>query len=223
MDSVDRALVTETKALIKEVESGDTAHAAWVAIQDRLQQLYDGRSQQQVADLVERPKTWVRDVLNWDVRSATHTPFATNSPAGKRARQASNRAAAKKMMTDPVELPAVIEKLTEEERLEVAKAAMEPAMRDERRGHKEREAHRESKPASERGYIELISSLLDGADLNILRAIHKAGETTWDDAEVVAMAEGRIDRTAMRLDLLRMAVKSEGDIGAELSKIEELS
>ena len=67
----------------------------------------------------------------------------------------------------------------------------------------------------------MISAKLDQADLNILSAAQTANETEWDDPEVNAMAEGRIDRTAMRLDLVRMAIRNEGDIGAELAKIEE--
>jgi hypothetical protein len=130
---------------------------------------------------------------------------------------------AKTVLRDPEQRAKVIESLDEDERLEIAKVAMAPRMRDEERSHKEREAHRESKPARERGVIELISSLLDGADLNLLEATRKANDTAWDDPEVNAMAEGRIDRTAMRLDLLRMAVRSEGDIEAELAKIEEMS
>ena len=134
------------------------------------------------------------------------------------------RSSVKHMSTsEKVELATeIVEDLDEDKRLQVAQAAMAPEMRDEERGHKERGAHRESKPARERGVIELISSMLDGADLNILSATHAANDTTWDDPEVNAMAEGRVDRTAMRLDLLRMAIRSEGDIGAELAKIEEM-
>jgi hypothetical protein len=116
----------------------------------------------------------------------------------------------------------IVEELDESERLAIAQVAMTPAMRDEERGHKEREAHRESKPIRERGYVEMISHQLDRADLDILEATKYANQTTWDDSEVTTMMEGRIDRTAMRLDLLRMAVRSEGDIDAELAKIEEM-
>lgn len=66
MDKSDRALVKETKALIKEVESGDTAHAAWVAIQDRVRRLYEGRTQTEVGELVGKSDQWIRNMLKWD-------------------------------------------------------------------------------------------------------------------------------------------------------------
>jgi hypothetical protein len=219
-DNVE-ALVDETKALIREVEGGETVHAAWVAIQDRIKQLNKVYSQREIAPKLGKSYTWVKDVLRWDParHSGASSPFARDASSNRR--DSVEQAEAKKVLRDPEKRAKVIESLTEMERIEIAGAAMEPSMREAQRTKKEMQAVRDARPARERGVIELISSLLNSADLNIQRAAQVASETTWDDPEVNAMAEGRVDRTAMRLDLLRSAIRSEGDIAAELAKIEE--
>ncbi len=99
MNREDRALVKETKALIKEVESGDTAHAAWVAIQDRVQQLCEDRTQTAVGDLLGKGPDWVSTVVRWD-SAAADLPFS----AGARGRDYDRNArGARKVLTDPAQ------------------------------------------------------------------------------------------------------------------------
>lgn len=134
MNRTDNALVEETRALIQEVESGDTAHAAWVAIQDRVQRLCEGRTQTEVASLVGKSQTWVSELLSWDYRDHDKpTP-----KAGPR-KPEWNQATAKKVLADPEQRTKVIESFTEEERIEIAQAVMAPEMRNEVRGQKERD------------------------------------------------------------------------------------
>ncbi len=79
MNKEDRALVKETKALIKEVESGDTTHAAWIAVQDRVQQLYEGRTQTEVAELIGKSQSWTAKLLRWDYSHANSPPWGSGS------------------------------------------------------------------------------------------------------------------------------------------------
>ena len=205
MEGDDRALVAETRALIEEVESGQTAHAAWVAIQDRVKRLYEGRTQAEVGELIGKKATWVGAVLAWDP-GRPELPHARKGAGVERG----DKAAAKKVLRDPEARSNVIESLSEEERLELAQAAMEPAMRTEGRRAKERRAVRESRPDRDRTHVELVSLQLDKADIEIIGAIHDARGTTWT-AEGSALVENRLEITEARLNLLRAAVTPEGD------------
>jgi hypothetical protein len=123
MNREDRALVKETKTLIKEVEAGDTAPAAWVAIQDRVNQLYKAfGSYKAVGREIGKDDKWVSGVVAWERGSAAApTPWATTAPAGRQARAASNRSAAKKVLADPAERVKVIEGLTPDEKAAVVR------------------------------------------------------------------------------------------------------
>jgi len=81
MDKKDeRALVKETKALIGEVEAGNTARAAWVAIQDRVLRLSWDHTQKELAALVGKSETWVGAVLAWNPQvPADETPWAAEN------------------------------------------------------------------------------------------------------------------------------------------------
>src|SRR5262245_16315048 len=107
----ERALVKETKALIKEVEAGNTEHAAWVAIQDRVQRLKEDRSQAEVAELLGKGRSWVQQVLRWDAARAA-------SPHGEQARpgmrESTDKAAARKVLADPKTRQEVLENLPDE-------------------------------------------------------------------------------------------------------------
>lgn len=106
----ERALVKETKALIKQVESGDTAHAAWVAIQDRVRQLYEGRTQREVAEQIGKKKSWVGELLTWDFQDpGKPTPWA--GPRGT-TREAST---ATKILRDPQTRAKVLAKLDDKD------------------------------------------------------------------------------------------------------------
>lgn len=129
MNKNDRALVAETKALINEVESGDTAHAAWVAIQDRVKRLYEGRTQEEVGGLIDKSLYWVADVLKWKPEDPQgRTPFA-GSRAERRPGEQKN--IAKKVLADPEQRRRVIADLPPAEleavREEVAEVAIDRA------------------------------------------------------------------------------------------------
>ena len=124
-------LVEETKTLIEEVEAGNPDHAAWLAIRDRVEQLAEDRTEDEVGELLSKSRRWVHDVLAW----AHHD---VPSPFAKPGRDRVNvKYGAKKALRDPEIRKQVIEALTPEERVEVAKAAMEPDARVNRREQKE--------------------------------------------------------------------------------------
>lgn len=101
--AVDRALVRETKALIREVERGDTAHAAWVAVRDRVERLYEGRTQTEVGKLLGKSGKWVSDLLRWDSSSSSvESPFARDAAPGRKA-SVQNAEARKILEEAPIE------------------------------------------------------------------------------------------------------------------------
>lgn len=124
------ALVDETKALWAEVEAGNTDHAAWIAIQDRVRTLTQDRSQAEAARLLGRDATSVGELLRWDRRSLT--PWSTDSKLGKSKQEISQRSAAKTIMRDPKQRSQVIKSLTPDEiksiAVEAVKAAPEAAI-----------------------------------------------------------------------------------------------
>lgn len=213
-DTQERALVDETKALIREVEAGETAHAAWIAIRDRVQRLMESHTQPQVGALLDKSRSWVAKVLAWDVYSNT---LPLQGPSQERAR---TKYHARQALQDPEQRREVIESLTEEDRLAIAHDAMEPEARDDRRRQKERHAHQQDKdqPHPERTHLELIANRLSAAELGIMSAISAAKGTEWS-AEGTAQVEALIDQTSMRLDLLRMAVRGDDGLEAELAQL----
>jgi len=110
-------LVEETKALIEQVESGDTAHAAWLAIRDRVKQLYAGRgrSQAEIGELLGKKPTWVNTLLRWDA-SVDSLPFSRPERDREPARR--ERAAKQILAEQPEalapEIAAAVEHLPEE-------------------------------------------------------------------------------------------------------------
>lgn len=111
MNKQDAALVKETKALIKEVEAGDTEHAAWVAIQDRVKLLAEDRTQTEVGKLLGKGRTWVNSMLTWDAPAGT-TPHS----AAARGTDKGDSAKAKKVLRDPEQRKKVIAELDHETR-----------------------------------------------------------------------------------------------------------
>lgn len=75
MKQEERALVRETKALVKNIEAGRLERAAWLAVQTNVARLKDGRTQTEVGELLGRGQWWVKKVLGWD-------PTQTPSPFG---------------------------------------------------------------------------------------------------------------------------------------------
>lgn len=85
----ERALVSETKALIDEIEGGRFEKVAWIAVQDRVKRLRaagtpEERTQKSVAALLGKSTMWVRDVIRWDASTSTQSPFSRGSRPGRR-------------------------------------------------------------------------------------------------------------------------------------------
>ena len=122
------ALVEETRALIREVESGETDRAAWIAIRDRVEELCRDRTQAEVGGLLDKPPTWVSDMIGWSPGSRS-TPFGGDY----RGNLPSHRAAAKRLLRDPEQREKVIAALTPEERSEVVATVIDHEPRPEPR------------------------------------------------------------------------------------------
>lgn len=120
----DTQLVAETKALIAEVEAGETKHAAWIAIQDRVKQLLGKHSQAEVGRLLDKHSKWVSMIEKWDAGSpSAPTPFAGTSPAGKAAKEQSERAAVRRIAREaPEQVAEAIQAAPPEARAEAFKA-----------------------------------------------------------------------------------------------------
>lgn len=121
------ALVKETKALIKEVEAGNTDHAAWVAIQDRVKLLAASRTHRQVGASLDKDATWVTKVLQWRGDDHHHLPLG-----GPKQDVAQSKSRAKKALRDPEIRAKVIADLKPEERAKVASEAVRDLEADER-------------------------------------------------------------------------------------------
>lgn len=136
MRQEERALVQETKALIKEVEAGDTDHAAWVAIQDRLKQLADGRSNREVGRLVGKSESWVQKTVTWN-------PYHGTLPqGGPRKLDSNERSSARKVLRDPARRQKVVESLTQDERDELRQDIYEQDEREFQGDPKAQKAHK---------------------------------------------------------------------------------
>lgn len=141
MATDDRALVKETKALIKEVESGETAHAAWVAIQDRVKRLYKTRTEREVAGLLGKASSWVHDVLVWD--GGIDLPFSASARGRDQDR---NTRGAKTALRDPEARKQVIASLDADEIEAVIDDANDAAIQ---RLHAKRSEHQTEPTAGE--------------------------------------------------------------------------
>jgi hypothetical protein len=88
MDAKERALVEQTKKLIQKVDDLEAAlRPKWIEIQRRVQQLYDGKTQREVAELLGKSARWVNTVLKWDVSGPGTSPATcTSSYSGPKAR-----------------------------------------------------------------------------------------------------------------------------------------
>lgn len=115
-------LVAETKALIAEVEAGQTARAAWTAIQDRVKQLYEGRTQREVAEMLGKSCAWVATVLNW--RDVHEAPFS-----GAKYQENARRSRTKAALRDPRIRAEVFKELDSEEIEEVIETAHDTAIK----------------------------------------------------------------------------------------------
>jgi hypothetical protein len=165
MNREDQRLVRETKALIKEVERGDTVHAAWIAIQDRVAQLKEGRTQAEVGELVGKKSSWIAYLLHWD-STTVESPFATAARPTESA--ASDRSHAKRALRDPENRRAVLRDLNPGELAQIAQDAERVAGRALEKQHTE-EKHRaravrqEHRPGSTSKVYELmLGNALDG-------------------------------------------------------------
>lgn len=137
----ERALVAETKVLIAEVEAGQTDRAAWIAIQDRVKLLAEGRSQREVGDLIGRSHDWVGKVLRWDGRDHVHLP-----QGGRGQDIAQSKSRAKKALRDPKIRAEVFKDLDSTEIEEVIETAHDTAIKRVRAKAKE---HRTEPTADE--------------------------------------------------------------------------
>ncbi len=120
-ETTTEALVEETKTLIAEVESGETAHAAWLAIQDRVKRLNEGRTQVEVGKLIGRSGDWVGEIVRWEPNDRRPTPFGGDFRATKNRDVVGARSA----LRDPVKRKAAIEQLAKDDPDVVAAIAKE--------------------------------------------------------------------------------------------------
>jgi hypothetical protein len=181
-------LVEETKALIKEVEAGDTANAAWLAIQDRVRRISDGRTQRETGRLLSKSDTWVSTVLAWDFQDPkTPTPHA--GPRGAQ-REAST---AKKVLRDPEQRRQVIADLDHNERAElVNEVAKAPAPAKPHESSQALRDHMEDAVAVD--LSAQVAKLIAGASRIDLLLAERGAEFRRIDAEQAERFDADLER-----------------------------
>jgi len=213
-----KSLAKETKTLIGEVEKGETAHAAWVAIQDRVQQLYEGRNQREVAALVGKTHTWVADILHWDSgNSSFQTPFARDAKPGRR--EGVERAGAKAVLRDPENRKAVLDELTEEERAAVVRDADESRARTHERVTASERREDERKRSDHTQQFISAGAHLGEAKRHLRLATEEGRDVEFPVEEQQLLAE-RLDEVRREADVAELAIAhtTEIDWDAEWAK-----
>jgi hypothetical protein len=226
MNEKDRkALVEETKALIDEVEAGQPEHAAWLAIQDRVQRLHaEVGSNRKVGKLIGKGETWVRDVLKWDARDRAR-PFGGAEKNAKRYEQQ-----ARKVLTDPAKRKAAIEEIAKadpEAIAEIAKDAIEAASDEDAREVANAALDRDidasaTKRKTRKKAKKVVNEVENPDDPNerererfdrrvaiVNRALrdlfHEANETEWTDEDEEKLLE-RLASTEYLIDRVKLAI-----------------
>jgi hypothetical protein len=224
MTTNEAALVEETKALIDEVESGATAHAAWVAIQDRVKQLYEDHTQAEISELIGKNPSWVSDLIRWEP-SSRPTPFGGDHRATKNR----DTVGAKTALRDPDKRAKVLGELSAHDKAAVAADALaDPDVRDvvasnpklskpvtqasadasEALKSRVKDRGRRPDPDTVDEYLEVTSHLdaIHSHTRLALRALQAQDIGDWPD-DLRADARGRIDHDIDRLEFLSEALQ----------------
>lgn len=190
MATHDEALVAETRALIGEVEAGETTRAAWIAIRDRLRRLGEDRTQAEVGRLLDKSRSWVKDVVDWEPGERRPTPFGGDFRATVRREEVGARS----VLRDPDRREKVLSGLDPSERTEIATTAvrgLEPKQRDavrdsilgeEAKGGRDLGAAR--KRVAKREFSEEARACVDRAFRATGDRIHYYGDVPLTDWEV---------------------------------------
>lgn len=211
----ERRLVAETKALIKEVEAGQTDRAAWIAIQDRVRELYldeEGRpfrTQVEVGELLGKKRDWISEVLAWDAEDLP-TPFS-HAANLRRQHLDRNERGAKTALRDPTSRAKVIAELEPADLARLAREAEIEAARKMEGEHTESKrnakAIRQEHPQSTSKIQEmLIGTILDSARSRVVEAVRKLVD-----------AEGELTEKALE----RLQAKNE-ELATAVEAVDEL-
>lgn len=210
------ALVEETKALIREVEAGDTDRAAWIAIQDRIKRLYEGRTQREVGELIGKHYRWVQNVLTWDAHRDVHSPHG-----GPVARERREKSVAKKALRNSESRKQVLADLSKDELREVEDAVwsqrreVDPQVQNIERAvsrdmEKEREARQYPKPT----WLDISRLAREASDRaeRVMNGLSKYGMQYLQDEDMRAGVLREVESAAAAWQLVASYIKSEGGI-----------
>lgn len=167
-----KAVGAEVATMAGQIEGGESDRVAWVAIQDRVKRLSEGRTQTEVGVLVGQKKSWVSSVVNWK-SAAAESPFANKAQPARNA--ASDHAKAKRVLRENPEK--IVEALAEADESVIRKVATGISKNRRLRkatGEASNEFYEKAKQTSEAGAKEVSPSIVNLSDH--LDAIHLLGK-----------------------------------------------